>query len=65
MQKLYGIRELTGGGGRLGVIPVSKATLYRMIAAGKFPKPRKLGHRSIWVEEDVCRWREQWLGGEK
>jgi len=65
LQKLYGIRDLIGAGGRVGVIPVSRATLYRMIAAGKFPKPRKLGYRSIWTEEDVCRWREQWVGGER
>jgi predicted DNA-binding transcriptional regulator AlpA len=63
MQKLYGIRELIGGS--WAIVPISKATLYRMIAAGTFPKQRKLGHRSVWTEEDISRWRERWLGGEQ
>ena len=65
MQKLYGIRELIGGAGTAGVVPISKATLYRMVADGRFPKQRKLGSRSVWAEEDICRWRDQWLGGEQ
>ena len=61
MQKLYGIRDLIGGSAP--ILPVSKATLYRMIAAGDFPKQRKLGHRSVWAEEDIMLWRAQWLEG--
>ena len=59
MQKLYGIRDLIGG--PAPALPVSKATLYRMIATGTFPKPRKLGHRSFWAEEDISLWRKQFL----
>ena len=44
------------------MVPVSKATLYRMIAAGKFPVPNKLGRRSVWSEQDIDCWRENWLG---
>ena len=29
------------------IVPVSKATLYRMIAEGKFPKPFRLGSGPI------------------
>jgi len=61
MQKLYGIRQLIGGDAP--ILPVSKATLYRMIAAGAFPRQRKLGYRSVWAEEDIVVWRTQWLEG--
>ena len=43
------------------IVPVSKASLYRMIAEGKFPKPFRLGARSVWTKEDIEQWREQWL----
>ena len=43
------------------IVPVSKATLYRMIAEGKFPKPRRLGKRSVWADHDIEQWREQWM----
>ncbi len=44
------------------IVPVSKATLYRMIAEGRFPKPKRLGKRSVWTDQDIEQWREQWLG---
>jgi prophage regulatory protein len=43
------------------IVPVSKPTLYRMVAAGTFPKPRKLGKRSVWSDEDIILWREQFM----
>lgn len=46
------------------MVPVSKATVYRMIAAGRFPAPSKLGRRSVWSIEDIDQWLEDWLGGE-
>ena len=64
MKKFYDIRGLLQSdqsGAR--VLPVSKATLYRMIAEGRFPKPRRLGKRSVWTTEDVNQWRAQWLEG--
>ena len=47
------------------IVPVSKPTLYRMVAAGTFPKPRRLGKRSVWPKEDIEQWREQWLAGDQ
>ena len=44
-------------------IPMSRATLYRMIAEGRFPKLRRFGKRSVWTTEDIDRWRERWLEG--
>lgn len=36
---------------------LTKATIYRMIAEGKFPKQVPLGERSVaWVGEEVLNW---------
>lgn len=38
----------------LEIIPVSKSTWFRGIAAGKYPKPVKIGTRaSAWRVEDI------------
>jgi predicted DNA-binding transcriptional regulator AlpA len=38
----------------LAVIPVSKSTFYAWIAAGKVPRPVRLGSRiSAWRVEDI------------
>lgn len=63
MTKFFYLKDLLRqdqNGARM--VPVSKATLYRMIAAGKFPVPNKLGRRSVWSERDIDCWRENWLG---
>lgn len=40
-----------------GVLPFSRATLWRMVGAGKFPKPVRLGDRvTAWRVEDVRQW---------
>lgn len=44
------------------VLGRSRATLYRLVAAGDFPKPVKLGHgRSgaiAWREDEILEWIE-------
>lgn len=36
---------------------LSKATLYRMIASGAFPRPIKLGARAVgWRKEEIDDW---------
>ncbi len=37
----------------LEMLPVSKATLWRYIKAGKFPAPRKLGRSAFWIKEEA------------
>ena len=62
MTKFYSIKDLVEPdkqGARL--VPVSKATFYRMIADGQFRKPRKLGSRSVWSEEDIREWLDRFL----
>lgn len=46
------------------ILPMSAATLWRKVAAGTFPEPRKLsGGMTAWVVGDIRRWlREQAAG---
>ena len=38
-------------------IPFSGATLWRAIAAGRFPRPIRLGKRRVaWVESEIADW---------
>ena len=62
MMKFFDLNDLLNkdpNGARL--VPISKSTMYRMISAGTFPVPKKLGRRSIWSTEDIDNWRENWL----
>lgn len=39
------------------IVPVSRATLWRWVADGRFPKPHKLSSRvTAWRVEDVRAW---------
>ncbi|MDO9233251.1 MAG: AlpA family phage regulatory protein [Methylotenera sp.] len=39
------------------VLPFSSATLWRMVKAGTFPRPVKLGERiTAWAVEDIRAW---------
>ena len=37
-------------------VTLHPATVYAMVKAGKFPKPIKLGRRSLWIESEVQAW---------
>lgn len=37
-------------------VSLSPATIYRMIRDGEFPKPKKLGTTSAWLEADIEWW---------
>ena len=32
---------------------VSRATVYRRVGDGTLPRPRKLGHLSVWFEDEI------------
>ncbi len=41
----------------LGLVPISKSTLWRRVQARTFPEPVKLSERvTVWRVEDVRRW---------
>jgi len=38
----------------MGLVPMSKPSIYRLMAVGKFPKPITLGERSVfWIKSDI------------
>ena len=37
-------------------VALHPATIYGMIKAGEFPKPIKVGRRSLWIESKVQAW---------
>jgi prophage regulatory protein len=42
------------------ILPISAATLWRLVRCGAFPAPLKLSHRvTAWRVEDVKAWMEQ------
>lgn len=48
------------------VTGLPRSTLYAKIAEGTFPKPIKLGARSVgWFERDIAAWQETLSGAAK
>lgn len=39
--------------------PFSREQRYRLIRAGKFPKPLKIGARNFWPEHEIDEWQAQ------
>lgn len=40
-------------------VPYGRASIYRLIAAGQFPRPYSLGARAVaWLESDIDAWIE-------
>lgn len=37
---------------------LSRSEIYRRVAAGRFPRPTKLGHASAWSSIEVTMWVE-------
>lgn len=53
-QRVYRIRQLVTGPHQPGILPISSATLWRWVKAGKFPKPFKLGEKvTVWDAAEV------------
>lgn len=43
------------------IVGLKRAMIYRLVKAGKFPKPWKPGgYASRWLQSEVMAWREQW-----
>ncbi|MGK9450780.1 helix-turn-helix transcriptional regulator [Acidithiobacillus caldus] len=38
---------------------LSRPTIYRYIAERGFPRPKKLGARSVWITSEVLDWMEK------
>ena len=56
-EQLIRINELASHKGQRGLIPVSPATLWRWVKAGKFPEPIRLSDRvTAWEASKVNAW---------
>ena len=41
------------------LVGLTRSTIYGMMSAGKFPRPRRLGRRSVgWLSDDIAAWLE-------
>ena len=48
-----------------GRVPYSRPTIYRLIAAGEFPRPYSLGARAVaWLESEIDAWIEARVNGQ-
>jgi len=56
----YRIKQLASNKGNQGLLPISSSTIWRLVAAGKFPKPSlKVGERIVaWSTSDINLWIE-------
>lgn len=46
-------------------VPYGRASIYRLIAAGQFPRPYSLGARAVaWLESDIDAWIEARVTGQ-
>jgi prophage regulatory protein len=56
-QCYYRINQLANIGNSKGLLPVSKATIWRWVKEGRFPRPKHLGPRvTAWLAADVDSW---------
>jgi predicted DNA-binding transcriptional regulator AlpA len=42
----------------LSLVPVSRATLYRVMERSDFPKPVRIGSRVFWDDKEINAWVE-------
>jgi prophage regulatory protein len=56
MNRLLRLKDIVGDhkAGIVGIIPISRSSWWAGVAAGRFPKPIKLGPRTTcWREDEV------------
>jgi prophage regulatory protein len=53
-QRLFRLQQIATTPQRQGILPCSPATVWRMVKAGKFPRPFKIGQRcTVWDAAEV------------
>ena len=56
---LYRVNELASTKGKRGVLPLSAATIWRLVKLGEFPKPFTIAlNTTVWDSDDVDKWIE-------
>ena len=66
MRRLATVKQLGNSATRPGLVPYSVSSIWRLAAAGKFPKPLKLtSGRTVWDLAQVESWMEAQIGAAK
>jgi predicted DNA-binding transcriptional regulator AlpA len=40
----------------LSLVSISYQKVWRLMQAGKFPRSRKIGSKSVWLEHEIAEW---------
>jgi predicted DNA-binding transcriptional regulator AlpA len=60
MNQVCRISQIASKPGRHGLLPVSRATIWRWVRKNKFPQPIRLSSATcVWRLADIERWLEQ------
>ena len=52
--KVIRLHQLASNKHRVGILPISRVTIWRLVRAGKFPRPIRIGdNATCWLEEDI------------
>jgi prophage regulatory protein len=52
--KVIRLCQLATTSRRVGILPISRVTIWRLVRAGKFPRPIRIGgNATCWLEEDI------------
>jgi len=52
--RMLDLSDIIRSSKKRGLLPIGKSALYELIRNGKFPRPLKIGRRSVWREADVA-----------
>jgi len=56
-RRVLKIADLATRPGKPGVLPLSESTIRRLVIAGRFPKPYKLGAATLWNMACFCQFK--------
>ena len=66
MRQAHRISQLASTPGKPGLLPISPATWWRWVAAGKAPAPFKLGPgTTVWDADEIAQFIAQQRGARK
>lgn len=52
----YTLKQIISGKGKIGILPFSRATLFRMVKRGDFPEPIREFKANVWPKQVVHNW---------
>lgn len=49
----YTIKQIVSSKGKIGILPFSRATVFRMVKAGTFPEPIRTFKANVWPKKTI------------